>query len=256
MTDSANKSEAARAHYDEAAATAPDFSVMNYGFSSTPEDTIVPSDEPEFYCLRLYEHAVRDTALAGCDVLEISSGRGGGAAFLARTFAPRRYVGIDLSDENVRIARAHQRGVNLEFAVGRAESLDFGDAQFDVAINIEASHLYDDRRAFFAEVFRVLKPGGRFCYVDGCWRDDDCTADLVAAGFDLLERRDITANVIRALRLDSARREAIVEAIPRADLRQQYRDWSGVVGHRAFRRLDSGETLYFSHRLEKPATAG
>ena len=46
---------------------------------------------------------------------------------------------------------------------------------FDVVINIEASHLYDDRARFFAEVLRVLKPGGHFCYTDGCWADDDCT---------------------------------------------------------------------------------
>jgi SAM-dependent methyltransferase len=257
----ASRSEAARAHYDTAAGSAPDFTVMNYGYSALPDESAGGSDEasavprghPEFYCLRLYEHAVRGIDLSGLNVLEVSCGRGGGAAFIARTFAPRRYLGIDLSEENVRLARTHQHADPLEFAVGNAQALDVPDASFDVVINIEASHLYDDRNAFFAEVFRVLNPGGRFCYVDGCWRNDDCSDDLKNAGFGLLERRDITANVLRALRLDTVRREAIVDAMPREDLRTEYKDWSGVVGYRAFQRFENGETLYFSHLLERPA---
>jgi SAM-dependent methyltransferase len=255
MTDSidstATRADAARAHYDQAAASAPDFSLMNYGYSSSSESSAVADGAAEVYCLRLYEHAVRDTALNGRDVLEVSCGRGGGAAFLAETFGPRRYVGVDVSAENIRIAQAHHRAGNLEFAVGNAESLAFADASIDVVINIEASHLYDDRSAFFREVFRVLRPGGRFCYVDGCWKDDDCTEDLGTAGFRLLERRDITANVLEALRRDSARREAIIDGMP-AELRERYKDWSGVVGYRAFRRFEEGETLYFSHLLERP----
>lgn len=244
------RADAARAHYDQAAAAAPDFSLMNYGYFSSSGASAVPDGEPEVYCLRLYEHAVRETPLAGRDVVEISCGRGGGAAFLAAGFGPRRYAGVDVSEENVRIARALHASAGLEFHVGRAEALDFGDASFDVAINIEASHLYDDRRAFFAEVSRILRPGGRFCYVDGCWRHDDCTAELEAAGLRLLERLDITANVLNALRRDSARREAIVASMPAA-LREQYSDWSGVVGYRAFRRFETGETQYFSHLLER-----
>lgn len=272
MPDKSTKSEAARAHYDQAAESAPDFTVMNYGFSDESDQdradtaggqrpigestgralpSIVSAGEREFYCLRLYEHAVRDTELSGRDVLEVSCGRGGGAAFLARSFSPRRYVGIDLSEQNVRLAQVRESAANLEFEVGDAEALAAPDASFDVVVNIEASHLYDDRKAFFSEVHRVLKPGGRFCYVDGCWRGDDLEPDLRAAGFELLERRDITRNVLRALRLDSARREAIVDAMPQA-LQEQFKDWSGVVGHRAFRRFEQGETLYFSFLLRRP----
>ena len=87
---------------------------------------------------------------------------------------------------------------------------------------IGSSHLYDDRTRFFAEAFRVLRPGGHFLYTDGCWADDDCSEDLLAAGFDLLERREITTNVLRALRRDSRRREAIFDAL---EDRQIWRVW-------------------------------
>ena len=34
---------------------------------------------------------------------------------------------------------------------------------------------------------------------------------------------------------------------------EEYKDWGGVVGYRAYRRFAAGETLYFSHRLRSPA---
>jgi ubiquinone/menaquinone biosynthesis C-methylase UbiE len=246
------KSTAHGQYHDRAAKMVPGFTVLNYGFSSEPEDSVLSRDEPEFYCLRLYEHTLRGTPLAATEVLEVSCGRGGGASFVARTYRPSRLVGVDVSSENVRLARSRaERGI--EFRVGNAERLDFADASFDVVLNIGSSHLYDDRTRFFAEAFRVLRPGGHFLYTDGCWADDDCSEDLLAAGFDLLERREITANVLRALRRDSRRREAIFDALEDRQLREEYKDWGGVVGYRAYRRFEAGQTRYFSHRLRRPA---
>jgi ubiquinone/menaquinone biosynthesis C-methylase UbiE len=239
------------AYYDKAAGIVPEFTVLNYGFSSDSTPSNVADDEPERYCLRLYEHALRHTRLEGADVLEVSCGRGGGAAYLDRTHGPARYIGVDLSPENLKIARS--RFTRPQFLLGNAEALAFVDASFDVVINIEASHLYDDRKAFFAEVFRVLRPGGQFCYADGCWASDDCSQDLSRAGFELNERMEITPNVVRALELDSARREALFDAMTADDeLRVEYKDWGGVVGFRAHRRFINGETCYFSHLLTKP----
>lgn len=242
-----------REYYDRAADAVPQFTVLNYGFSSEPENSVIAGNEPEFYCLRLYEHTVRDTPLLGREVLEVSCGRGGGASFVSRTFAPRRYVGLDFSAENIRLARARAARDGLTFATGNAEQLDLPDASFDVVINIEASHLYDDRAKFFAEASRVLRPGGYFCYTDGCWADDDCTEDLLDAGFELLERLEITSNVLHALRKDSARRAELFDAMSNRDLREEYKHWGGVVGYRAYNRFAAGQTRYFSHRLRKPA---
>jgi SAM-dependent methyltransferase len=247
-----SKAPATAEYYNRAAGQVPQFTVLNYGFSSDPENSVIAAEEPEFYCLRLYEHTVRDTPLAGKDLLEVSCGRGGGARFVSHAFAPRSYVGVDLSPENLRLANERAAQPGLSFTLGSAEKLALPDESVDVVINIEASHLYDDRTRFFAEVMRVLKPGGYFCYTDGCWADDDCTTDLLAAGFELIERREITANVLRALRKDSARREALFDAMPNRDLREEYKHWGGVVGYRAYNRFEAGQTRYFSHRLRKP----
>src|SRR5690606_21321187 len=110
-----------RAQYDDAAGRLPDLNVLNYGFASDSAATVVPADAPERYCLQLYEHVVRGAQLAGANVLEVSCGRGGGAAFLARAFNPRHYVGVDLSEGNVALARERHAAPNLEFRVGVAE---------------------------------------------------------------------------------------------------------------------------------------
>lgn len=250
MSSEQTKSAEVAAYYDRAAGIVPEFTVLNYGFTSETEQSVVPESDPERYCLRLYEHTVRDGGIGGSDVLEVSCGRGGGARFVFETFAPKSYVGVDLSEENVRMAKERDGGP--EFVLGKAEALDFPDRSFDVVINIEASHLYDDRKAFFSEVLRVLRPGGRFCYTDGCWADDDCTPDLLEAGFELVRRTEITGNVIRALELDSDRREALFDAMPNEELRDEYKDWGGVVGYRAYRRFVDGQTRYFSHLLRRP----
>ena len=253
MNDAKNsKSAGTRDYYNRAAGAVPELTVLNYGFSSEPENSVIATTEPEFYCLRLYEHTVRDTPLAGRDLLEVSCGRGGGARFVSRTFEPRRYLGLDLSQENVRLAGERAASGVLTFAIGNAEQLELEDQSFDVVINIEASHLYDDRGRFFDEVFRVLRPGGHFCYTDGCWADDDCTDELLDAGFDLTERLEITSNVIRALRKDTARRTALFDAMPNRELREEYKHWGGVVGYRAYNRFEAGQTRYFSHRLRRP----
>jgi len=250
------RSHGTRDYFDRAAANVPQFTVLNYGFSSEPENSVISREEPEFYCLRLYEHALGTTPLAGSEVLEVSCGRGGGAHFVWRAYKPQRLVGIDLSPENIRLARSRAALPGVEFLVGNAERLDFDDQSFDAVINIGASHLYDDRRRFFAEARRVLRPGGSFCYTDGCWADDNCTEDLLDAGLELLERSEITDNVLRALRRDSARRTALFDGLADSKLREEYKHWAGVVGYRAYTRFEAGQTRYFSHRLRRPADAG
>src|SRR5690606_39534099 len=85
MSTPSSRRSVSRAQYDDAANRFPELTVLNYGFASDSDETVVPPDTPEFYCLRLYEHAVRGTSLEGARVLEVSCGRGGGAAFLALT---------------------------------------------------------------------------------------------------------------------------------------------------------------------------
>jgi SAM-dependent methyltransferase len=187
-------------------------------------------------------------------VLEVSCGRGGGAAFVASTYAPAEYIGLDISEGNIELATRRFADVKgLSFRVGRAESLPFEPGAFDLVLNVEASHLYDDHAAFFAEIHRVLRPAGLFCYADLFWSNSDPQRLINEAGLSIVHSADITANVLQALQLDSERRERIVTTSIPESLAQDFRNWSGVKGYRAYNRFESGEWVYRSFRVQRPA---
>ena len=67
-------------------------------------------------------------------------------------------VGVDASTEMIEVARREAPAV--EFQVGQAEALPFNDASFDAVVSRLVVHHLDRSRAF-AEMQRVLRPGGR-----------------------------------------------------------------------------------------------
>lgn len=100
---------------------------------------------------------------AGSKVLDIGCGIGGPARFFA---AERGWIveGIDLTAEYVEVAKALSRRVGMADAVSfrqaSATALPFADATFDGAYMLHVGMNIADKRAVFAEVRRVLKPGG------------------------------------------------------------------------------------------------
>jgi ubiquinone/menaquinone biosynthesis C-methylase UbiE len=240
---SETRNEQARRFYNAAATTSTDFAFMNYGYAPLSAE-LRDSREPEKYCLQLYRQLIESTTLRGKRVVEVSCGRGGGAAHVAATYQPASYLGVDISEKNLLLATQRFADVpHLRFQQGNAEALPIDDASCDVVLNVEASHLYDDPVKFFTEVHRVLVPGGRFLHVDLAWKDKDPPAMIAAAGFHVNEVEDITPNVVQALDLDSVRREAIVATFPE-NMRNDFRDWSGVKDFRAYNRLKNGEWVY------------
>jgi ubiquinone/menaquinone biosynthesis C-methylase UbiE len=243
MNTNLTRGEQARQFYNAAASTAADFSFMNYGFAPLSRE-LAASQEPERYCLQLYRHLLGKTNLTGRRVVEVSCGRGGGAAHLASAYKPAEYIGIDISDENVRLASERfSKVANLRFKVGNAEQLPLAAGSCHAVVNVEAAHLYDNPAKFFSEVLRVLENGGTFFYADLAWADKDPEQLITAAGFTIESVEDITANVLQSLDADSQRREEIVASFP-APLQNDFRDWSGVKGHRAYNRFKSGEWVY------------
>ena len=188
--------------------SADDFVFMNLGYATEQDESLTAPIPFDYYSQRLYERVVSKIELAGKDVLEVGCGRGGGASHVHRTFSPRSLVGVDLSPRGVAACSAKyndQQG--LSFQVGDATQLPFGDGRYDAVINVESSHCYPSRAKFFAEVRRVLKPGGHFLFTDVFWPhlDDvkvtEVEAMLHTSGLTVLQTEDISQNVARARRM-------------------------------------------------------
>lgn len=229
---------------------------LNYAFESDPALGIPlqPADEPNRACIQLYHHVADQVVVQARDVLEVSCGHGGGASYLTRTFKPRSYVGLDLNPRGIAFCRERHRVPGLQFVQGDAQRLPFPDASFDVVINVEASHCYPSFRSFLAEVARVLRPGGHFAYADFRFRGGEVEweGDIAAAPLRTLATRDINAEVLRGLDLNSARSLRLIEGrLPRF-LHSLGRDFAAVQGSRVYRAFQAGDVSYRSYCFQKP----
>jgi SAM-dependent methyltransferase len=74
-------------------------------------------------------------------------------------------VGVDVSTDQLAVARARADEIGAELLEADASRLPFGDASFDAVASILTHTDFEDASAAFAEVARVLRPGGRLVYV-------------------------------------------------------------------------------------------
>lgn len=106
----------------------------------------------------------------GETVLDLGSGAGIDVLLSARRVGPSGFVyGIDMTDEMLALARKHQREAgadNVEFRKGIIEDVPLNNASVDVVISNCVVNLSSDKAAVLAEMFRVLRPGGRIGIAD------------------------------------------------------------------------------------------
>jgi ubiquinone/menaquinone biosynthesis C-methylase UbiE len=239
----------------------PDWAFMNYGYAPTTVDADPPpleaSDERDRLCIQLYLHVIDHCDLQDRDVLEVGSGRGGGASYMSRYLQPRSMTGMDFSQEAVDLCNRHRLAPSLTFVCGDAQSMPFPASSFDAVVNIESSHCYESMETFLSEVCRVLRPGGRFLFADLRSTEGVNTLreQFDACGLTVERQTDITANVLTALQLDSVRKLELIDAmIPRV-FHRPFRAFAGIAGTRNYTGLESGRLRYLSAKLAKSSQA-
>jgi arsenite methyltransferase len=103
-------------------------------------------------------------------VLDLGSGAGTDSLVASFMVGPEGWVtGIDMTPEMVEKARAGAAAAgaaNVTFVEGEAEGLPFPGESFDVVISNGVIDLIPDKDAVFAELHRVLVPGGRIQVAD------------------------------------------------------------------------------------------
>lgn len=110
------------------------------------------------------------TLPAGATVVDIGCGAGMDLLLAAQAVGPTgRAIGIDMTEAMANRARngSHALGLTqVEVRIGDALDLPVDSASVDVVISNGVLNLTPDKQQAFAEVYRVLKPGGQFMYAD------------------------------------------------------------------------------------------
>jgi len=199
----------------------------------------------------------------GETVVDLGSGGGIDVFLAARAVGSEgRAIGVDMTPEMIERARATAAKAgydNVEFRQGRLEALPLEDGSVDAATSNCVFNLVPDKAAVFAEVARVLKPGGRLVVSDiildralpealerdlvawtgcvaGAMRRDDYFAKLAASGLSEVE---VVRDVDYAASLAKAAPEEAAEILGRLGLTAE--DVAGAIRSVTYRATKPGE---------------
>ncbi len=229
---------------------------MNYGYEPVdPADRplLAADDEANRYFIQLYHYVATAVDVTGLAVLEVGSGRGGGAAYIKRYLKPKTMTGLDFSPRASRFCQGRHQVDGLTFITGDAEALPFADHAFDAVINIESSHCYGSMTQFVAQVTRVLRPGGYFLFAD--FRDSQAGAQLEAqltqAGLEVVRKVDITPNVRAALDTYNEAKLALIDDQIHWWMRKLFQNFAAIKGSPIYESFRDGQLVYHHYLLRK-----
>ena len=153
---------------------------------------------------------------AGDHVLEIASGSGGPALYLAMKFKCR-ITGLDINEEGIKTASQSAVNANIadaQFQLANVdERLRFNDEFFDAVMCMDSMNHFRDRLSYFREWHRVLKTGRRTLFTDPVVITGPVSNEELAArsniGFFLFVPLETTENFIREAGFKLIRREDV-----------------------------------------------
>ena len=162
-------------------------------------------------------HAGR-TLVVGC-------GQGADIAMALDRFDATEVVAIDIDPHQV--ARAEARIGNrpgVTIAVGDVLAIDASDGSFDTVFDLGAVHLVPDWRQAYAEIARVLRPGGKFRFETIVGRSFRATMRLSTHGFAAPAEGYSNESVLRTLR------DCALDCADHATLQPRAAVLTGLVG--------------------------
>lgn len=196
----------------------------------------------------------------GDHVLEIASGSGGPALYLAKKFQCR-ITGVDINEEGIQTANQQALDANIMDARFQLADVDqrlpFEDATFDAVMCIDSMNHFRDRLSYLQEWHRVLKARKRAVFTDPVVITGPVSNEELAArsniGFFLFVPLEVTINLIKEAGFRLIRSEDVTGNIERTSgrwhaSRQKHRD--DLIKIEGEERFDGLQTFFSTvHKL-------
>jgi ubiquinone/menaquinone biosynthesis C-methylase UbiE len=151
------------------------------------------------------------------NVLDVGCGSGWLVRRLAKLAHEGRVVGMDISDEMIRLARRNSQDFdNVLFVTGEVAEIPWEGNFFQHTISVESSYYWPDPAAGIKELFRVLQPGGQAWILINYYRDNmHCHqwGELLAVKTHLLGAED-WADLFRGAGFVEVKHERVIDRSP------------------------------------------
>jgi len=233
-----------------------DWYFMNYGYMPFEHEPVLElhqHDEINRFPIQLYHYLASRIPMNGLEVLEVGSGRGGGASFIKKYHSSHKMVGMDIAHNAVKLSQQSHNAEGLYFIQGNAEKIPFEDESFDVLINVESCHAYGSVPKFLKEAKRVLRKGGYFLCADMRSPSGMQTLrnNLFQSGMELQEEENISKNVVKAIVHEEPFKQRRIEKNIPKWFQKTFREFAGVKGSKIHRDLDSGTLVYYRFVIKR-----
>lgn len=231
----------------------------NWGF--VPIDEEIANYSPDLQSgLQLYKELVKNhngyVIPENSSIAEIGCGKGAGAEFLVAKFKPRAYVGLDYSSVAIKYCEGNYHHLlATQFICGDAHAMPLPSLSFDIVVNVESSHIYKEPVKFFEEVYRILKPGGKFLLTDfrvvKHFPINVLEETIQRCGFSIVEKKIITPHIYESCMKDSQKRRELVNHASPWLLKRFFYHYAVLEGTKKFKKLGNGQIVYFIYQLQK-----
>jgi SAM-dependent methyltransferase len=116
-------------------------------------------DEAPVAVRRLVSTLAQDLPTGG-SILDVGNGLGAQDPVIAEVARPKRLVALNITESQLRAGRSWLEAGGADAVVADATRIPLADGSMDGVISVEAAFHFSSRARFFAEAFRVLRPGG------------------------------------------------------------------------------------------------
>ena len=227
---------------------------MNLGLSEKPSKEIKSIDSADTHHISLYMKMldmvpnIQENG-KNFSAIEIGCGRGGGCYVMKNYYQIPDITAVDLSSANIKLASKFVPEVN--FIADDAVTFTT-EKKFDIVLNLESSHRYSSRLAFFKKVESMMKADGCFVFGDMIRKHEleEVEKMLQESGLKIIKVETANEGVVNSINHNSPKQYPMVTKFPFL-FPKRIHSFCVTIHSRAYNKLKNGDVLYNLYLLKK-----